>query len=117
MCKFVYPELFSRDVKDPEVYTVTFPDLPGAITEDKGLSEAIAMAVECVGLWLVDEIETNGTVPQSSDISKIKADPLDAVYPILIDLNEYQKKYGTRAIRKKRNITGMVEYVWLTTTC
>ena len=62
MRKFVYPARFKKGESDKTVYTVTFPDLPGAVTEGRGITEAIAMAVECAGLWLVDELETNGKV-------------------------------------------------------
>ncbi len=103
MCKFVFPAQFKKGESDKTVYTVTFPDLPGAVTEGRGMTEAMAMAVECAGLWLVDELETTGKVPQASDIESLHPDEDAKVYPVLIDLNAYQKKYGSRAVRK--NVT------------
>ena len=56
MCKYVYPAQFKKDESDKTVYTVTFPDLPGVVTEGRGMTEEMAMAVERAGLWLVDEL-------------------------------------------------------------
>lgn len=89
--KLLYPAVFSRDEIDPDVYTVTFPDLPGAITEGKGLKEAMLMAIECAGLWLVDEIDINGSLPKPSDIENVVHSSKEQAYPILIDLNEARK--------------------------
>ena len=44
-----------------------------------------------------------GKVPQASDIESLQCDEDVRVYPVLIDLNAYQKKYGSRAVRK--NVT------------
>ena len=87
----LYPAVFSRDEIDPDVFKVTFPDLPGAITEGKGLKEAMLMAIECAGMWLVDEMDTNGTLPEATDIENVVHSPTDRVYPMLIDLDEARK--------------------------
>ncbi len=47
--EFVYPGVFHKNADGS--YTVTFPDLPGCITEGKSLKGAINMARKALGQW------------------------------------------------------------------
>ena len=37
----VYPAVLDNSENSDDVYTVTFPDVPGAISEGKGLAQAM----------------------------------------------------------------------------
>ena len=98
--KLVYPAYFSP-LQDSEGYCVTFPDLPGCVTEGKSLSEAIEMAVDAASGWVLDEIEDGNPVPKASKITDICVENAgDFVNAVVLDMDAYAEKYGNKAIRK-----------------
>jgi predicted RNase H-like HicB family nuclease len=108
--KLVYPACFYPCEEGG--YTVIFPDLPGCITEGDSLAEAVDMAVEAASGWLLDEVENNKTLPTSSNIKNIVANEYDNGFVTLIsiDLDEYTKKFGNKAVKKTLTIPA-----WLNT--
>ncbi|WP_025722552.1 type II toxin-antitoxin system HicB family antitoxin [Paenibacillus polymyxa] len=75
MDKYIYPALFQKgEVKG---YTVTFPDLPGAITEGDNMEEALRMAKECLELHLYGMLDDEETLPKPTDPAIIEV-PKDA---------------------------------------
>ena len=93
----LYPAIFKCG---DTAITVTFPDIPEAITQGKDLNEAYQMAVEVLGFALEDYQE----YPQASSSSQVQADNPDAdVALISIDMNAYLRKYHSKKIRK--NVT------------
>lgn len=102
--KLVYPACFYPCEEGG--YTVIFPDLPGCVTEGDTLSEAMDMAVDAASGWLLDSIENNEQIPQASDIKSIVADEYENGFVSLvsIDLDEYSKKYGDKAVKKTLTI-------------
>lgn len=48
MDKYIFPSVFDPAEEGEIGYTVTFPDLPGCITEGDTLEEAMAMAREAM---------------------------------------------------------------------
>lgn len=93
----LYPAIFKHG---DTAITVTFPDIPEAITQGKDLNEAYQMAVEVLGFALEDYQE----YPQASPTSQVQADNPDAeVALISIDMNAYLRKYHSKKVRK--NVT------------
>lgn len=93
----LYPAIFKQG---DTAITVTFPDIPEAITQGKDLNEAYQMAVEVLGFTLEDYQE----YPQASSSSQVQADNPDAdVALISIDMNAYLRKYHSKKVRK--NVT------------
>ncbi|MGD9581675.1 MAG: type II toxin-antitoxin system HicB family antitoxin [Vampirovibrionia bacterium] len=83
---YVYPAIFERN--DNGSYTITYPDLPGCISEGKSLGNAIDMAEKALSQWieyLLDENEPilepsnikNITIYENQFVSLIKADLRD----------------------------------------
>ena len=67
----------------PGTYTVTFPDVPGAISQGVGIPKALENGAEALALILYDE----KNLPIISDLSKVKSDsPETIVSYIMIDL-------------------------------
>jgi antitoxin HicB len=62
--RIAYPALF--DPQPQGGYTVTFPDLPEAITEGDSLDEARFNAAECLSLVLDVRIEQGDALPMPS---------------------------------------------------
>lgn len=93
----LYPAIFKHG---DTAITVTFPDIPEAITQGKDLNEAYQMAIEVLGFVLEDYQE----YPQASSTSQVQADNPDAeVALISIDMNAYLRKYHSKKVRK--NVT------------
>lgn len=66
-----YPSIFiQRQDGHIDVY---FPDLPGLISQDSGMGDAIAMAQEGLSLHLGTMIEANGPLPPPSTIKEALA--------------------------------------------
>lgn len=102
--KLIYPACF---YPCEEVgYTVVIPDLPGCITEGDTLPEAVEMAVDAASGWLLDSVEENKQIPKASHIKSVVPDEYENgfVSLISIDLDEYSKKYGNKAIKKTLTI-------------
>ncbi len=62
MPKYIYPAIF--DPNENGGYTVTFPDLPGCITEGDDMDEALLMATEAMALHLYGIERDGGPIPQ-----------------------------------------------------
>jgi predicted RNase H-like HicB family nuclease len=108
--KLVYPACFYPCEEGG--YTVIFPDLPGCVTEGDTLAEAVDMAIDAASGWLLVTLEDNELLPAASDIKKVSADEYENGFVSLIsvDLDEYSKKFGTKAVKKNLTIPA-----WLNT--
>lgn len=107
--KLIYPACFYPCAEGG--YTVTVPDLPGCVTEGDTLNEAIDMAVDATSGWLLGSVENNEKIPEPSDIKSIVPDEQDGFVSLIsVDLDEYAKKYGNKAIKKTLTIPA-----WLNT--
>lgn len=93
----VYPAVFQQG---DTAITVTFPDIPEAITQGATWEEAYQMADEVIGFALEDY----ENYPQPSDISKVQAAYPNATIALIgIDMVAYMRKYHSKKIRK--NVT------------
>ncbi len=107
--KLIYPACFYPCEEGG--FTVIFPDLPGCVTEGDTLSEAVDMAIDAASGWLLDSVE-NGVTPKASNIKNIVPDEYENGFVSLIsvDLGEYSKKFGNKAVKKTLTIPA-----WLNT--
>ena len=108
--KLAYPAYFSP-LENSDGYCVTFPDLPGCVTEGKSLAESIEMAIDAASGWVLDELEDGNPAPKASSIKTISLEnPEDFVNIIVLDMDTYAEKYGNKAVRKNCTIPA-----WLNT--
>lgn len=70
MDRYIFPAIFESDGNGG--YTVTFPDLPGCITEGDTLDEALYMARDALELYIYNLEEDNKTIPIPTAPEKIK---------------------------------------------
>lgn len=74
-----YPAIFTPWDEGEEGYTVEFPDLSGCVTEGNSEEDAIRMAKDAAGGWLLLELEDGNNLPKASNkneiLSKIFSDP------------------------------------------
>lgn len=98
---YAYPAILDDSENEKGFYTVTFPDVPGAIGEGKGLSKAIASGKEGLEGILIgtDEPYT------SSPIEKVKDEnPTKIVTYILADIKEANEITRPATIKKNTSI-------------
>lgn len=103
--KLVYGACF-YPLSDKPGYTVSFPDLPGCVTEGSDLVSAIEMAIDAASGWVLDELEDGKTIPKATPIDAIKLDSEFTggfVNAIVLDMDAYAEKHGEKATRK--NVT------------
>lgn len=70
MDMYIFPALFESG--EEKGYCVTFPDLPGCITEGDTLEEAYKMAKEALELHLYGMEEDGDNIPKPTKPNKIK---------------------------------------------
>ncbi len=107
--KLVYPAVFCP-CEEKEGYTVTIPDLPGCVTEGDTLADAILMAEDAASGWVLDELEDGNITPTASPSGSIQIRPGEFVNLLVLDMDAYAEKYGSKAIRKNLTIPA-----WLNT--
>ena len=102
--KLVYLAVF-YPFDDQDGYTVEFPDLPGCITQGDSLEEALEMAADAAAGWILGEIEEGLDIPKPSKSINLE-DFSDAEFAnyICLDMEEYAKQYGQKAVKKTLTI-------------
>lgn len=95
----IYPAVFH---KEDDSYWVEFPDLEGCQSFGETLSETMSMAQEALGLYVVDLLENDKSLPQPSDINTLKAEENAFITLVSVDANVYRR--DTKAIKKTLSI-------------
>jgi len=95
----VYPAIILREDSG---YSVSFPDLEGCFTDGDTLEEAIEMAQEALGLYLVSLEERDIIVPMSSDISTVECSENEFTTLITTSIEKYRRK--NKAVKKTLTI-------------
>ena len=72
MQEYVYPAIFHSN--DDGTFTITYPDLPGCISEGKSLGNAMFMAQAALTQWIEYLTDKKQPVPPASDLTSIQAD-------------------------------------------
>ncbi len=108
--KLTYPACFYPCEEKKGGYTVEVPDLPGCVSEGDSLADAILMAADAACGWILDELEDGKPVPTSSSLNDIVPDEGGFTTMLVLDMDHYAEKYGSKAVRKNCTIPA-----WLNT--
>jgi predicted RNase H-like HicB family nuclease len=100
--KLIYPAIFTPCL-EKEGYTVEVPDLPGCISEGNSLIEAIEMGTDAASGWILLELESGNSYPAPSDHMNLSVTEGSFINLLVLDIDAYAEKYGSKTIRK--NIT------------
>ena len=84
--EYVYPALFRPN--EDGTYTVTYPDLPGCISEGKNLANAMYMAQSALTQWLEYLNDKKMAVPSASALSAIPTKDRDFVNLIRAEMKD-----------------------------
>lgn len=96
-----YPAILDDSENKPGQYTVTFPDVPSAITDGNTLEEALYNAPQALGLVLFDEKD----LPQSSPLKIIqKQYPTKITTYVCVDLDYIKKTSYNPTVKKNTRI-------------
>lgn len=101
MEKLFYPALFHK--AEEGGFWISFPDFPECFTEGDDMKQAYEMAVEALGLALVNRKEEKEVIPEPSDLDKIQ-DEDGTIAIIEFDMLEYQRKHNSKAVKKTLSI-------------
>lgn len=96
MKEYIYPALFHQN--DDNSYTVTFPDLPGCITEGDSMADALKMAQSALSQWIEYLIDKKEAIPAASNPADMVTDKDEFVSLIGADVRD------TRAVRRTVSI-------------
>lgn len=96
-----YPAIFDDSLNRPGEYTVTFPDVPSAITDGNSIAEALVNAAEVLGLELYDA----KTLPEPTDIKKlVREHPNQLVNMVAADLDQAKAEVVVVKVKKNTSI-------------
>jgi predicted RNase H-like HicB family nuclease len=107
--KLTYPAIFYKG-DDDDTYAVEVPDLPGCVTEGDSLPEAIYMGADAASGWVLAELEEGREPPAASKLEDVHLGDGGFVSFLMLDMDEYTQKYGSRPVTKSLEIPA-----WLNT--
>jgi len=98
MAEYVYPAIFHPN--DDGSYTITYPDLPGCISEGKSLGNAVYMAQTALTQWIEYLTDKKQSIPSASDLKSIDLSPEEFVSLIRADVKDGRAVKRTVSIPK-----------------
>ena len=101
MNKLFYPAVFHK--AEEGGFWVSFPDFPECFTGGDDITQAYEMAVEALGLALVNRKEEKEEIPAPAEIDKLDVEDGTLVI-VEFDMLEYQKRHNSRAVKKTLSI-------------
>jgi len=101
--KLCYPACFYQN-KETGFYVVEVPDLLGCGSGGHTLAEAILMGIDAASGWILTEMEEGRPIPPPSPMESIEPEEGGFVDVLLLDIEEYSKKYGRQPIDKTLKI-------------
>lgn len=96
--EYVYPAVFREN--DDGSYTITYPDLPGCISEGKSLANAMLMAQSALTQWVEYLAENNQIIPIASELKSVATDTNEFVNLIRADAKDGRAVKRTVSIPK-----------------
>lgn len=98
MAEYIYPAIFHSN--DDGSYTVTYPDLPGCISEGKSLGNAMYMAQAALTQWIDYLLDKKQAIPAASDVGNMRTAQNEFVNLICADVKDGRAVKRTVSIPK-----------------
>lgn len=98
MAEYVYPALFHPN--EDGSFTITYPDLPGCISEGKSLGNAMYMAQSALTQWIEYLTDKKQSIPLASNLGSIKTTQGEFVNLIRVEIKENRAVKRTVSIPK-----------------
>lgn len=98
MAEYVYPAVFHPN--NDNSFTITYPDLPGCISEGKSLGNAIYMAQASLTQWIEYLIDKKQVIPSASNLKDIVLSPEEFISLVRADIKDGRAVKRTVSIPK-----------------
>ncbi len=98
MAEYVYPAIFHPN--EDGSYTITYPDLPGCISEGKSLGNAIYMAQSALTQWIEYLTDKKQSIPLASSFENIEITQEEFINLIRVDIKDNHAVKRTVSIPK-----------------
>lgn len=98
MAEYVYPAIFHPN--EDGSFTISYPDLPGCISEGKTLGNAMHMAQLALAQWIEYLTDKKQSIPSPSDLKCIEANEGEFVNFIRADIKDKRAIKRTVSIPK-----------------
>ena len=96
--EYAYPAIFHKN--EDSTYTITFPDLPGCISEGKSIANAIFMSQAALTQWVEYSKDKKVQLPEPSPLASITVEKDEFVNFVCIDYKENRAVKRTVSIPK-----------------
>lgn len=104
MGKYYFPAIFDPGTENDEGFTVTFPDLPGCITEGSNMDEAVYMAKDVLAGFLYGMEEDGEEIPDASNPSSIELTKGAFISIIEVRTDYIRDEIENKAVKKTLTI-------------
>ena len=96
--EYAYPAIFHKN--EDSTYTITFPDLPGCISEGKSIANAIFMSQAALTQWVEYSKDKKVQLPEPSPLASIPVEKDEFVNFVCIRYKENRAVKRTVSIPK-----------------
>ena len=98
MAEYVYPAIFHPN--EDGSFTITYPDLPGCISEGKSLGNAMYMAQAALTQWIEYLTDKGQLIPAPSSQKEFEVSPEEFVNLVRADIKDGRAVKRTVSIPK-----------------
>ena len=98
MAEYVYPAIFHPN--EDGSFTITYPDLPGCISEGKSLGNALYMAQSALTQWIEYLTDKKQEIPTARNLNEIETFQNEFVSLIRADVKDGRAVKRTVSIPK-----------------
>lgn len=98
MAEYVYPALFHAN--NDGSFTITYPDLPGCISEGKSLANAMYMAQSALTEWIEYLTDKKENIPPASTFNSMEIAEGEFVNLIRVEIKDSRAVKRTVSIPK-----------------
>lgn len=102
MDTYIFPAVF--EPSEVGGYCITFPDLPGCITEGDTLKEAMYMAKDALELYIYNLEEDNEKIPSPTNPEDINVSKSSFVVPVEAYLPVVRNEMANKSVKKTLTI-------------
>ena len=96
--EFIFPAIFHKN--DDGSFTISYPDLPGCISEGKTLGNAMYMAQSALTQWIGYLLDKKQEIPNATPVKQIKTQKDDFINLICADIKDSRAVKRTVSIPK-----------------
>lgn len=98
MAEYVYPAIFHSN--EDGSFTITYPDLPGCISEGKSLGNAMYMAQTALTQWIEYLTDKKQVIPSASNLKDVETESGEFVNFVRADIKDGRAVKRTVSIPK-----------------